>query len=85
MSSSFRFELNRAGVRELLQSSEMQTVLQEAAERVRSNAGSMTSLEYRSQVRVGKNRAVATVAADSAAAYYENLKNNTLVKALGGG
>lgn len=83
--SNFRFELNRAGVRELLQSSEMQGLLQEAAEAVRGNAEGMTGLDYRSDVRVGKNRAVATIAADSAEAYYEDLAHNTLLKALGGG
>lgn len=82
--SNFRFELNRAGVRELLQSSEMQGVLREASENIRSNAEGMTGLEYRSDVKVGKNRAVATIAADSAKAYYDNLSHNTLLKALGG-
>lgn len=85
MSSSFRFELNRAGVRELLRSGEMQNVLREAAQGVQNKASGMTGLEYSAEVKVGKNRAVATVACDSAHAYYENLKNNTLVKALGGG
>ena len=82
--SNFRFELNRAGVRELLQSSEMQGILREASENIRSNAEGMTGLEYRADVKVGKNRAVATIAADSAKAYYENLSHNTLLKALGG-
>lgn len=85
MNRGFRFELNRAGVRELLQSSEMQSVLSEAAGRVQDNAAGMTGLEYSAEVRVGRNRAVATVACDSAHAYYENLKNNTLIKAMGGG
>ena len=82
--SNFRFELNRAGVRELLQSSEMQGILRDEAEKVRSGAEGMTGLEYRADVNVGKNRAVATIAADSAKAYYENLSHNTLLKALGG-
>lgn len=85
MSDAFRFELDGAGVRELLQGAEMQSILQDAAEKVHSSASGMTGMEYRAEVKVGQKRAVATIAADSARAYYENAKNNTLLKALGGG
>lgn len=84
MSKAFKFELNRAGVRELLKSSEMQAVISEHTDRIRSNAEGMTGLEYESNVRNGSNRVVGTVSAGSAHAYYENLKNNTLLRALGG-
>lgn len=85
MSKSFHFELNRAGVRELLLSGEMEGVISEHAERIRSAAEGMTGLEYASSTKKGANRVTGTVEADSAHAYYENLKNNTLIKALGGG
>lgn len=76
-----KFVLNRAGVRELLRSSEMQDVLREAAEAVRANAGDGYSVD----VHVGKNRANASVGTESIQSRADNLRNNTLLRALGGG
>lgn len=73
------FKLNSAGVRELMQSGEMQEVLSAAAARVASSAGE----GYAADVQVGKNRASARISAVTAEARRENLRNNTLLKALG--
>lgn len=83
--SSFKFVLNRKGVMELLNSGEMAGVIAEAADGVSGRAASMTGLDYETVVMHGKKRVNGFVQAGSAHAYYENLKNNTLIKALGGG
>lgn len=78
--AKFKFELNRQGVRELLQSSEMRSICSQAADQVARNAGS----GYEVSVVTGRNRVNARVSPANAEAYYRNLKNNTLLKALGG-
>lgn len=77
MGKTIRFELNRAGVRELLQGGSI-GMLQEIAAGVLGRAGS----GYAMDSRIGKNRANAMVYADSNEAYRDNLNNNTLLKAL---
>lgn len=77
--SKVRFELNRNGVRELMQSNEMQQILRSKAEQVKSAAGE----DYEVTSYVGKNRANASVKVTSNAAYKDNLEHNTLLKALG--
>lgn len=77
--SKVEFELNRDGVKELLKSSEMQTLMQECGSAVQSAAGE----EYECEIRVGANRCWANVSAATPHAYYSNLKHNTLVKSLG--
>lgn len=75
-----KFKLNRAGVRELLKSKEMQAICTEYAHRVQSRAGDGYVVEGRHySERVG-----AAVYPSDAKAYYDNLNNNTLLKALGG-
>ena len=78
--AKFKFELNRQGVRELLQSSEMRSICNEAANQVATNAGD----GYEVSVVTGRNRVNARVSPANAEAYYKNLKHNTLLKALGG-
>lgn len=76
--SKFKFELNRAGVRELLQSGEMRGIVEEKARGVLSRAGvgfSMNSM-------VGKTRVNAMVYPETKEAYYRNLHGNILLKAL---
>lgn len=80
LSKKFKFELNRDGVKELLKSSEMQDVISGHANQVQNAAGN----GYGSEMTIGKNRCWATVRAETPHAYYSNLKNNTLLKALGG-
>ena len=79
MAKKVTFKLNRAGVRELLQSSEMQGIIKEKADQVLATAGE----GYESKVQVMGTRVVADVHADTPKAYNQNLKHNTLLKALG--
>lgn len=81
MSKDFKFELNSAGVSELLNCSEIKNVCMEYAENVRNTCGD----GYEVQEYSGKYRSGARVHAATPHAYYSNLKHNTLLKALGGG
>ena len=71
-----KFELNRAGVGELLKSSAMQDVLISYADRVADSAGDGYD------VYVGPSRANVSVRIATQEAYYDNLDNNTMEKAL---
>ncbi|MBY4977021.1 hypothetical protein [Streptococcus suis] len=73
-----KFKLNRAGVRELMKSPEMQAVLTDKANGIRNRAGT----GYESDIFVGKTRANAMVYADSYQAKRDNKKHNTLLKAV---
>lgn len=86
MAKKVKFELNRAGVAELLKGSEMQQILSDYAGQVqrRCTAGGAGSDEYEAVTEIKGTRAVATVRAASAHAYYSNLKHNTLLKAVSG-
>lgn len=80
--SKIRFELNTAGVRELLQSGEMQSIISEAAEQVASSASDLSGgLEYNAEVKMGANRVAATVRPGSIHAFHKNRKENILEKA----
>lgn len=72
------FKLNRAGVRQLMQSEEMQKVLSEKASQIQNRCGD----GYESDVMVGKNRANAMVWADTSQAKRDNMDNNTILKAV---
>lgn len=76
--SNMRFKLNRAGVRDLLKSPEMQAVLTDKANGIRNRAGD----GYESDIYVGKTRANAMVYANSFQAKRDNKKHNTLLKAV---
>ncbi len=76
-----RFELNRAGVRELLKSKEAETVCLEYANAISARAGD----GYEVDTYIGKNRVNASVMAATYKARKDNYENNTLLKALGGG
>ena len=78
--AKFKFKLNSAGVRALLKSEEMQSSLAAEASRIRGRLGA----GYRQDAFIGKNRANAMVWAESPAAKRENLKQNTLLKAVRG-
>ena len=75
-----KFELNRSGVRELLRSPEMMAVCQDYANRALSSLGD----GYEVSTMTGRNRVNAEVRAETFEARKENLKNNTILKALGG-
>jgi hypothetical protein len=76
--SKTQFKLNRAGVRSLMQSTEMQSILKDKADAAVNRLGE----GYGSDIYVGKNRANAMVYADSFAAKLDNMKNNTILKAV---
>ena len=72
------FKLNRAGVAELMKSGPMQKVLSQYASDIQDRCGD----GYVKDVHVGKNRANAMVSAKTRKAKKDNLKNNTLLKAV---
>jgi len=75
MSNLIKFELNYAGVGELLKSSEMQSVLMEAAQGIATNAGEgYKAVQMSTRV---------IVVPDTEEAEQDNLDNNTLLKARG--
>ena len=76
-----KFELNKAGVIELMKSAEMKAVLNEYGSRVSSSAGA----GYEAKDVMSGDRAKVFVYAETEEAKKDNLKNNTLLKALGGG
>lgn len=76
--SKLVFKLNRVGVAELMKSENMQGVLTEHAKTIMNRCGD----GYEQDIYVGKNRANASVRAASYRARRDNLKNNTLLKAV---
>ena len=78
--SKVKFELNRAGVRELLRSPEAASVCRSYAENVKGRAGE----GYEVTTYTGRKRANASVHAETYEARKDNYDNNTLLKALGG-
>ncbi|NLY46797.1 MAG: hypothetical protein GX053_12550 [Tissierella sp.] len=76
--SKFKFVLNRASVRELMKSEEMQSILKDKADSALNSLGE----GYKSDIHVGKNRANAMVYADTYQAKRDNLKNNSILKAV---
>ena len=76
--SKTKFKLNSSGVGQLLKSSEMQNVLSEHATNIRNRCCD----GYEQDVFVGQNRANAAVKATSYKAKKDNMKNNTLLKAV---
>lgn len=78
-----KFELNRAGVRELLKSPEMRDILQDYGNKAINRLGEGyeavpgdTSESVRAKVKV---------TATTYKTRRDNLKNNTILKAVGGG
>ena len=78
MSNLIRFELNSEGVKELLQSPEMQNILEEYAKAKAEEAGE----GYDAAVHLGKRRAYANIYPATKEAAYDNLDNNTLEKVI---
>ena len=76
----YKIELNRQGVRELLQSAEMMDVCKEYAYRAKAKLGDGYEVSYQK----GKNRVNASIAAVSRKAKRENLVKNTVLKAVKG-
>ena len=80
MADAFKFELNRAGVRELMQSSEMMNICRSYADNAQSKLGE----GYEVTTHTGKTRVNAQIAASTYKARKENNKNNTILKAVFG-
>ena len=78
--SKEKFKLNRKGVAELMKSKEMQGILTEYASGVKNRCGD----GYTQDIYVGKNRANAKVSAETKEALSDNIKNNTILKAVRG-
>ena len=76
--NKMKFKLNSSGVRSLLQSNEMQAVLDKQATAIRNRAG----VGYQQDTYIGKNRANAMVWAETFQAQRDNMKHNTLLKAV---
>lgn len=76
--SKLTVKLNSSGVRQMLRSPEMEALLKERAQNIVSGLGE----GYDSTTYSGKNRANASIRATSWAAYRNELKNNTILKAL---
>ena len=76
--SKSKIVLNRAGVRSMLRSEEAKAICKELAEGIKQRAGD----GYEVSTYTGRNRVNASVKAETAQAYYDNLRNNTLNRAL---
>lgn len=73
-----KFELNRAGVRDLLRSEEVQQLLEAEAG---SRAASLGD-GYTVNTMTGRNRTNVRIVAESKAAQEENLRDNTLLQSI---
>ena len=76
--ANVRIELNREGVRELLRSDEMKAICEGHANAALTRLGD----GYETSSMVGKNRVNAEIKAVSYKAKIDNLKNNSILKAL---
>lgn len=79
MSKIVKIKLNRAGVRKLLKSGEMQALLADRAGEIAARCGA----GYETRSGMASTRALATVYPATAEARRDAHKNNTLEKALG--
>ena len=77
--SETKFELNLAGLNELMKSDEMVNALEAAGEAVASAAGA----DYAHRVHQASFVAICNVYPDSKEAAHENFSENTLLKAIG--
>lgn len=75
---NFRFELNKAGVKELLQSAEMMSICKQYADSAQSRLGE----GYEVTTHTGKTRVNAQIEATTYQARKDNAKNNTILKAI---
>lgn len=76
---ALKFELNLAGLNELMKSDEMKSALLEAGQAVAGAAGA----EYAAEVHTASFVAISNVYPNSKEAAHENYKENTLLKAVG--
>lgn len=76
--SNTKIVLNRAGVRELLESEEMKRICREHADKARNELG----FGYEVTEYMGRDRVKVSIHAKSEAAKKENIKKNTILKAV---
>ena len=74
------FNLNFDGVRELLQSPQAKKVCEEVGQKALDQLGD----GYEMKSKVGAKRAYVKIRANTPKTYYENLKHNTILKAVKG-
>lgn len=75
-----KFELDRAGVRELLKSEKSEDMVKEIADKAQGVLGD----GYEVSTYRGKNRVNASIYAETYQARQENAKTNSILKAIGG-
>lgn len=83
-----RFELDMKGLNALMRGEAMQAVLDEKGAQVQARAEATAQdpeARYSRSIWVGNWIAASQVRADNPEAIQENLRNNTLLKAKGGG
>lgn len=83
-----KFEMDIKGLNELMRSEAMQAVLDEKGAQIQARAASSAQdpeAKYSRSIWVGNWIAASQVRADNPEAIQENLRNNTLLKAIGGG
>ena len=76
--NSLKVKLNSSGVREMLKSAEMQSLLAERAQEITNRLGD----GYTTDSYVGKNRANVSIHPKTAKAFRETYKENSILKAL---
>ena len=80
MPKKVKVKLNRQGVRELMKSEEMRSIVNKYGFSAQSRLGNGYSVDY----MTGKNRVNCRVFAKTAKAKRENFLNNTILKAVKG-
>lgn len=80
--SNVDFELDINGLRELMKSGEMKSVLNEAGRAVESKAEAMSGEEYGHRVHDASYVSIVNIYPDSKEAAKDNFENNTALKAL---
>ena len=76
--NSLKVKLNSSGVREMLKSAEMQSLLAERAQAVVNRLGD----GYAADPYLGKNSAKVSIHPETAKAFRETYKENSILKAL---
>ena len=74
--SKVEIKLNKAGMREMLQSAGVEAALREKADAIANRCGE----GYEANATVGRERALASVRPATAKAWRDNMENNTLLK-----
>lgn len=79
--SNYKITINKTGMDELLNSEEVCGILQEAAATVMERLGEGYEMQ---EPYHGAHRANVAIATTTKRAYWDNIRNNTMLKACGG-